>query len=95
MITVRCVLKGKTFSAAGQETRGRKRKFSRRVVMHMDKKRKELLAQADGPYEVQWAGVLKKARAPSANPTRVARSFSREGLDVKRHAPWFLAHSWA
>ena len=87
LTTLRRFLKGKTYSAAGQETRGRKRKFSRRVVLNMDKKRKELLAKADGQYEVQWADVLKKSRAPSADPTTVARSFSREGLDVKWRAP--------
>ena len=48
LTTVRRFLKGKTYSVAAAETRGRKRKLSRRVVLNMEKKRKELLKKAGG-----------------------------------------------
>ena len=51
---VRKALKGQSFRRGQVETRGRKRKLSRRVVLKLDRTRKELIEKAKNEKEVHW-----------------------------------------
>lgn len=80
---VRKFLKGKTHKRGAVETRGRKRIHSRRHVLAMNRKRIELIKKVAGAKQVTWDDVARRARAPSADSTTVARAFQREGVDVR------------
>lgn len=87
LTTIRRFLKCKTHTENQAETRGRKRTYSRRSVLAMDKARKILIEKADGEEEVHWPHIQKKARAKEAHRTTIARSFIREGIPVGRRVP--------
>ena len=71
--SVRRAMKGKTHRQDVEEARGRPRKHTRRNVLKMAKTRKNLIAKAEGEYEVHWKDVMKKSRVATADATTVAR----------------------
>ena len=81
--TIRRALKGDTYRRNTVETRGRERVYTRADVMAMEKARKKLIKEAKGAKEVHWGDLITEAGVPEADATTVARSFEREGLDVK------------
>lgn len=85
--TVRRHMRGKTFKAGAAETRGRKRVYSKRAVLKMNKTRKQLIRSAGGEQEVHWDHIVKQARVTKAHPTTTARAFVREGIAVARRVP--------
>ena len=87
LTTIRRFLKGNTHRLDAHETRGRGPIYTRQNVLKMEKTRKELIAKADGEYEVHWVDVMKKARVAKADLTTVARSFARENLAVGWRSP--------
>ena len=87
LTSVRRLLRGKTFKESVEEARGRRAKLSRRAVLAMDKKRKELQAKAAGEYEVHWKDIIKKARVGQVHASTAARAFAREGIGVQWRAP--------
>lgn len=87
LTNVRRFLKGETHKVGQEETRGAKRTYTRRAVLAMEKARLRLIKKADGEEEVTWPKIQKNARVKQADPTTVARSFKREGLQVERHTP--------
>ena len=87
LTNVRKFLKGKTHSQGKPETRGRKRTYTRRNVLTMNAKRKQLIQKADGDYEVKWCDVQKKSRVPKAHPSTAARAFQAESVPVAAHPP--------
>ena len=80
----RRALRGLTYKRARKETRGRKAKLNRRLVLKMNSKRKLLIKQAKGQREIRWDDVRKSIRAPKMHRATVLRSFRREGLPVDR-----------
>ena len=80
---VRRFLKGKTHKRGATETRGRKRTFTRRNVLHMNSVRKGRIKKSKGARQATWDVIRRAARAQTADPTTVARAFQREGIDVK------------
>ena len=86
LTNVRKALKGQSYRRGQVETRGRKRKLSRRVVQKLDTTRVAMIEQADNKVEVHWKDVLRRARV-RVHPTTAARSFKAEGLDVKWRRP--------
>ena len=80
---VRRFIRGRPHRRGKVEARGRKRKFSRRNVLAMDKARRSFIEATQGTRQATWDLVRSKARAPAAHRATVARAFAREGLDVK------------
>ena len=87
LTNVRKALKGKTYRRAAVETRGRKATLSMKVVRAINSARKKLLKEAKNEKEVTWEDCRRGAKAPRCASTTVARSFTRDGLDVKARAP--------
>ena len=67
LTTVRRLMKGCTHKVGVAEKRGRRAKLSRRSVLAMEKKRKELQKRSSGEYEVHWTDVVKKSRVPAVD----------------------------
>ena len=88
LTALRKAIKGSTHWRGLQETRGRKRTYSRKWVRALNTARKKLLSNCAHRREVRWSDVVKKARAPRAHRTTVKRAFDREGLKVaaRRHS---------
>lgn len=84
---IRKVLRGRTYRRGRVETRGRKRKLSRRAVLRMNSSRKQLIKRADSTEEVHWDDVIAHARVAKVHPSTAARSMSREGIPVAWRAP--------
>ena len=85
--TVRSLVKAKTHRAGVTEKRGRKRILTKRMILKMNRVRKSLYKKAAGEKEVRWKDISKSARAPKTHRSTVARSFDREGLNVRRRPP--------
>ena len=83
----RKLLKGKTYKRNRTETRGRKTKFTKRMVYKMNAVRKSLIKKAENEREVRWRDIQKSARAPKAHRTTLLKSFKRCGLNVAARAP--------
>ena len=86
LTNVRKALKGVSYRRGQVETRGRKRKLSRRAVLKLDAARTELIERANNTSEVHWKDVLRKARV-HVDPTTAARSFQAEGIDARWRRP--------
>ena len=80
---IRRFMRGRSHRRGKIETRGRKRKFSRRNVLAMDTARHNFIKATKGTRQANWDVVRSKARAPMAHRATVARAFKREGLDVQ------------
>ena len=80
---VRRFLKGGTHKRGKEETRGRKRIYSRRNVLSMNAARRKYVKGTKGTKQATWKLVIRKARGPRADATTAARAFAREGLKVK------------
>lgn len=80
-------LKGKTYKRNQKETRGRKKKFTERMVHKMNTVRKILIKKAENEREIRWRDVQKRARAPKAHRTTLLKAFKRCGLNVAARAP--------
>ena len=81
---VRKALQGKAYKNGVAETRGVKRKLTRKQVLKLDGVRKRLLKQADSEDKVTWTHVLRKGRlAMKVTERTLAKNFQDEGLDVK------------
>lgn len=76
-------LKGRTHKRGVAEARGRKRTFTRANVRAMEKARRAFIAKTGGQKKANWDLLRSKARAPPADATTVARSFAREGVNVR------------
>ena len=87
LTSVRRLLKCVTHRADAPESRGRKAKLGRAVVLRMNKVRKQIIKKADGQCEIHWEDIRKKSRVPAVHPTTVARSFAREEIGVQWRAP--------
>ena len=87
LTSVRRLLKCVTHRADAPESRGRKAKLGRAVVLRMNKVRKQITTKADGQCEIHWEDIRKKSRVPAVHPTTVARSFAREEIGVQWRAP--------
>ena len=83
----RKLLKGKTYKRSQKETRGRKKKFTKRMVYKMNAVRKSLIKKAANEREIRWCDIQKSARAPKAHRTTLLKSFKRCGLNVAARAP--------
>ena len=57
--------------------------MSRRNVLAMDAARRKCVKDTQGAYQVKWADIVRKGRAPAVHQTTAARAFTREGFDVK------------
>ena len=77
---VRRFLKGTTHKRGKEETRGRKRIYSRRNVLSMNAARRKYIKGTKGTKQATWKLVIRKARGPRADATTAARAFAREGL---------------
>ena len=80
---VRRFLRGRTHKRGRQETSGRKRALLRRNVLTMDAARRKCVKETQGTYQVKWADIIRKGRAPAVHRSTAARAFAREGVDVK------------
>ena len=85
--TVRRHMRGTTFKVGVLETQGRKRVYSKRAVLKMNKTRQQLIKTIGGDREVHWKEIVKQARVAKAHPTTTARAFTREGIAVARRVP--------
>ena len=83
----RKVLRGVTYRRSRKETRGRKRKLTRKAVLQMNKVRRRLIKKVDKQREVIWEDVRKASRAPRVHRTTLLRSFKCEGLKVQARPP--------
>ena len=83
----RQALRGITYKRSRKETRGRKRKFTRKAILMMNTTRKRLIKQADGQREVRWEDLRKASRSPKVHRVTLQRSFKREGLPVQARSP--------
>ena len=87
LTNVRRALKGKTYKRSRKETRGRKATYSRKVVLALDRARKDLIKKTKNNREVRWQDVRKKAKAPEGHRSTLKRAFNREGIKVAARAP--------
>ena len=62
LTTIRRALKQYARRCAAVETRGRKRKLSKRAVLGIEKMRKKLYKTADGACELHWSDLMKAHR---------------------------------
>ena len=94
--SVRRFLKGLTHQRGKPETRGRKRAYSRKHVLKMERVRKVLLKKAGNQREVRWEDVRRRSRVPKATRTTLKAAFQREGLDVVMNegAPKIRRRRW-
>ena len=56
--------RGRTYRRSQNETRGRKRTFTREWVQKLDRTRKKLQRAVQGEREVRWEDVRRASRAP-------------------------------
>jgi len=87
LTNLRKVIKGLTYKRGRTETRGRKRKLSKKWVHKLNATRKSLIKKTNNHREVRWQDVVKKARAPKAHRATVKRSFARYGINVAARRP--------
>ena len=83
----RKALRGITYRRSHKETRGRKRKLTRKNVLKMNSTRKRLIKQAQNNREVRWEDVRKASRVPQAHRSTLKRAFKCEGLPVQARPP--------
>ena len=69
LTNVRRALKGNTYKRSRKETRGRKKLYSRKMVLKMDKAREQLTKKIANNREVLWRDVRKAARVPEGHRT--------------------------
>ena len=87
LVNVRRALKGKTYKRGLKETRGRKRLYSRKAVLKMDKVRKQLIKKAANDREVLWRDIRRASRVPPGDRTTLKKAFDREGIPVAARRP--------
>ena len=64
---VRKASKGKVYKRGRIETRGRRPKFTRAMVLRMDVARKKLIKQAGNQRDVRWDDLRRSARVPEGH----------------------------
>ena len=69
----RGALRGTTYRRSRKETRGRKRKLSRKAVLKMNVVRKRLIKKVDQQREVRWEDIHKASRAPKTHRSTLGR----------------------
>ena len=84
---VRKAMAGKTFKLGVAETRGAKRKLSKRNVRRLNTVRKDLIKKAKGEREVHWQDIIKAARVPQVSPKTARENLKAAGYDITRRAP--------
>ena len=84
---MRKTIKGKCYRRGVVETRGAKKILSNKNLAAINKARKTLIKKAGGCAEVTWEACRRKARAPKADATTVARSMAVAGYDIKARRP--------
>ena len=87
LVNVRRALEGKTYKRGLKETRGRKRLYSRKAVLKMDKVRKQLIKKAANDREVLWRDIRRASRVPPGDRTTLKKAFDREGIPVAARRP--------
>lgn len=88
LTNVRFFIKGLTHRRGVVETRGAKRKLTRRKLQKVNTVRKKLYAQADGETEVHWDEILEKAGLKGVvDATTVAKNLKEAGYDVEARRP--------
>ena len=80
-------LKGETYRRSTVETRGRKKKLTRRNAQALDRARKALNKKSAGQKEVHWDDVIKAARVPSVHSSTAKRAMQQAGMDVAWRHP--------
>ena len=81
------MLKGKTYKRGSAETRGRKRKLTKRHVLKLNTTRKKLIKEAKGEREIKWKEVIGKSRVPKVSPQTASRNLIKHGFPVKWRRP--------
>ena len=84
---VRKALKGNTYKRGRKETRGRRAKYSKKMVLRMDKARKDLAKKVSSGREVLWRDIRKAARVPDGHRSTLKNAFAREGINVAARRP--------
>ena len=97
---LRGALRGTTYRRSRQETRGRKKKLTRKAVLKMNTIRKRLIKKADKQREIRWEDIRKASRVQKVHRTTLKRSFNREGIPVAARSPrlkpqWTVAQAKA
>ena len=87
LTTVRKALKGKVCKRGRVETRGRRPKFTRAMVLRMDVARKKLIKKADNQREVRWNDIRRSARVPEGHRNTLKTAFGRESIPVAARRP--------
>ena len=88
LTNVRLFLKGQTHHRGVVETRGAKKKLTRRQLQKVDTIRKKVYAKADGEREVHWAEILDKAGLEGVvDVTTLAKNMKEAGYDVEARRP--------
>ena len=87
LVNVRRALEGKTHKRGLKETRGRKRLYSRKAVLKMDKVRKQLIKKAANDREVLRRDIRRASRVPPGDRTTLKKAFDREGIPVAARRP--------
>ena len=87
LTAIRKALKGATHKRAHKETRGRKPKYTKKMVLKANKVRKELIKKAAHLREVRWQDIQKAARTPACHRGTLKRAFVREGISVAARTP--------
>ena len=82
LTNLRKALKGTRYKRGRVETRGKKKTYTRPMVLRMDAKRKELIKKSNNEREVRWEDIRRGARAPLGHCSSVKNPFRREDIPV-------------
>ena len=76
-----------TYKRGSAETRGRKRKLTKRHVLKLNTTRKKLIKEAKGEREINWKEVIGKSRVPKVSPQTASRNLNQHGVPAKWRRP--------
>ena len=87
LTNVRKAPNGKVCKRGRVETRGRRPKFTRAMMLRMDVARKKLIKKADNQREVRWNDIRRSARVPEGHRNTLKTAFGRESIPVAARRP--------
>ena len=87
LTAIRRALRGATHKRGHKETRGRKLKYTKKMVSKANDARKKLIKKASNQREVRWEDVRRAARTPVCHRSTLKRAFAREGIPVAARTP--------
>jgi hypothetical protein len=79
--------KGKVCKRGRVETRGRRPKFTRAMVLRMDVARKKPIKKADNQREVRLNDIRRSARVPEGHRNTLKTAYGRENTPVEARRP--------